>query len=169
MDFTKTQQLYTVREKQVWCIPWVWICTWQRFMCAQLADGDNEGVQAFALALGVELSQNDGVVWCLPNCNRNSQTHLHTYRVLLLREPHHITRNPDWPHWMSPQSYSSMKKCCSSQWKLHSAIFLTIKHQAFGTPASEAEGTINNLMQTIKNDTKSTVWMVLSNSPEHTV
>lgn len=45
-------------------------------MCAQLPDGDNEGVQAFALALGVELSQNNGVVRRLPNCNRSSSQHL---------------------------------------------------------------------------------------------
>lgn len=60
------------------------------------------------------------------------------------------TGKPDWPHWLSPSSYSSMAKCCSSQWKSHNTIFLTIKHQVLGTPASEAEGTIDNLIQSIK-------------------
>lgn len=36
--------------------PSMLIFTWQRFMGAQLPYGNNEGMQAFALALSVELS-----------------------------------------------------------------------------------------------------------------
>lgn len=38
------------------------IFTWQRFMGAQLPYGNDEGMQSFALALSVELSQNNGMV-----------------------------------------------------------------------------------------------------------
>lgn len=37
-------------------------------MGAQLPYGNYEGMQAFALALSVELSQNDGMVRRLSNC-----------------------------------------------------------------------------------------------------
>jgi len=48
------------------------IFTWQRFMGAQLPYRNNEGMQPFALALCVELSQNNGVVRCLSNCKRSA-------------------------------------------------------------------------------------------------
>lgn len=57
------------------------IFTWQRFMGAQLPYGNDEGMQSFALALSVELSQNNGMVRGLSNCRSGSQkkNKQHTY------------------------------------------------------------------------------------------
>lgn len=85
------------------------MCTWQRFMCAQLPDGDNEGVQALALALGVELSQDDGVVRRLPNCNgsrtqhRNTVRHTHTLSLSSeITSLHHALENQTDPTGCHP-------------------------------------------------------------------
>lgn len=50
----------------------MFVFTWQRFMGAQLPYGNNEGMQPLALALSVELSQNNGVVRRLSHCRSGS-------------------------------------------------------------------------------------------------
>lgn len=78
-------QLYIAEEKQIWfsmnAKPPEQIFTWQRFMGAQLPYGNDEGMQSFALALSVELSQNNGMVRGLSNCRSGSQkkNKQHTY------------------------------------------------------------------------------------------
>lgn len=62
------------------------------------------------------------------SAQKHSQTHSHTESFFWDNLITSCSRKPDWPHWMSPQSYRSMTKYCSSQWKLHNTIFLTIKH-----------------------------------------
>lgn len=51
----------------------MFVFTWQRFMGAQLPYGNNEGMQPLALALSVELSQNNGVVRRLSHCRSGSR------------------------------------------------------------------------------------------------
>lgn len=66
--------------------PLTLIFTWQRFVGAQLPYGNNEGMQPFALALSVELSQNNGMVRCLSNCKRNGSQGKKKVNVLIYTE-----------------------------------------------------------------------------------
>lgn len=96
------------------------------------------------------------------SAQKHSQTHSHTQSLSSeITSSHHALENHTDPTGCHPRSYSPMTKCCSSQWKSHNTVFLIIKHRVLGTPLSEAERTINNLIQAIKDYTKCTVWMVL--------
>lgn len=44
------------------------LVTWQRHVRVHVTDRHNKGMQAVAVSLGVELSQDDGVVGGFPNC-----------------------------------------------------------------------------------------------------
>lgn len=53
-------------------------------MGAQLPYRNNEGMQSLALALSVELSQNNGVVWGLSNYRRNGSQKGNTQKAYFL-------------------------------------------------------------------------------------
>lgn len=112
-SWRETDLTYSMSAK-----PLTFIFTWQRLMGAQLPYGNNEGMQPFALALSVELSQNNGMVRRLSNCKRrwsqkeNKQSNTYIHRISFLKAGSEITltrlcvRKPDLQHRLSSEFYS---------------------------------------------------------------
>lgn len=131
MDLNKTQQLYTVRETDFinslsvnMYLAEVRVCPaagWGQWRRAGLCTGPGcrAEPEQWRDLMSSQLQQEQE--------SAQKVTHIHTESFFWDNLITSCTRKPDWPRWMSPQLYSSMTKCCSSQWKLHNTIFFDYK------------------------------------------